>query len=95
LQQTSGYQQNPTAPSEELIVELHPNPTDKTIPVQVSASEPVTFVVYDAIGRKVYNSGSTRKQYNHIPLHNLRSGMYFLRAENQRGRYKTAKFIVQ
>jgi hypothetical protein len=96
LQQTSGYQQNPDAPAEEFIVEVYPNMAERngTI-VRVQASEPVTFVVYDAIGKKVYNSGNSYKQYNSLPVHDLKAGMYFVRGVNRQGSYKTAKFVVK
>ncbi|NDK57164.1 T9SS type A sorting domain-containing protein [Pontibacter fetidus] len=94
LQQISGYQQNPDA-TNGLAVEVYPNLTDKKTPARVQASEPVTFVVYDAIGKKVYSSGNNYKQYSSLPLQHLKAGMYFLWAVNRQGKYKTAKFVVQ
>jgi len=95
LQQTSGYQANPDSPTSDLTLEVYPNLAPKTTPVRVQASEPVTFIVYDAVGRQVYDSGSNYKQYNSVPVHSLKAGMYFLRAVNRQGKHKTAKFIVQ
>ncbi|MEJ8757783.1 T9SS type A sorting domain-containing protein [Pontibacter sp. H259] len=95
LQQTSGYQQNPNEPTTELIVEVYPNLTDRKGLVRLQASEPVTFVVFDAVGRKVYNSGSNYKQYNNLSLQTLKAGMYFVRAANRQGKYKTVKFVVK
>ncbi|MBC5774278.1 T9SS type A sorting domain-containing protein [Pontibacter sp. KCTC 32443] len=96
LQQTSGYQDNPGAPAEEFVVDVYPNLADRVSTlVRVKASEPVAFVVYDAIGKKVYHSGNNYKQYSSVPVHNLKAGIYFLRAVNRQGKYKTAKFVVQ
>ncbi len=96
LQQTSGYQAGPMQPAEDLIVSIYPNPAGKTEPnVRVEASEPISFIVYDAIGRKVYSSGNGYKQYNNLPLRQLKSGLYFLKATNRQGKHKTSKFIVQ
>jgi hypothetical protein len=96
LQQTSGHQNNPDIPSGDFIVQVYPNlaERERTL-VRIEASEPVTFVVYDAIGKRVYSSGINYKQYNSLPLQNLKAGIYFLRAVNREGAYKTAKFVVR
>ncbi|MBB6609914.1 T9SS type A sorting domain-containing protein [Pontibacter sp. Tf4] len=95
LQQTSGYQTNPGEHTGDLSLEIYPNLADKNTQVRVQASEPVIFIVYDAIGRKVYGSVTNYKQYNNVPISNFKAGMYFLKATTRQGRHKTAKFIVQ
>lgn len=95
LQQTSGYQPNPEAPGTDLTITVYPNLVNKPNAVRVQASVPVTFVVYDAIGKQVFTSGSNYKQYNSVPIHNLKAGMYFLKAVTRQGHFKTARFVVQ
>ncbi len=97
LEQTSGNSQNPRVPNEGLALELYPNPTDRSDPetVRAQAAEAVALEVYDAVGRKVYSTGSNFNRFHSLPLQNLKAGVYIVRATSQSGLQESKKIVVR
>ncbi|GAB3193947.1 hypothetical protein ABID22_000390 [Pontibacter aydingkolensis] len=97
LEQTAGNMAVAQGPDAGVKLEVYPNPSDKTQRdvVSVRASEPVILQVYDAIGRKVYQSNNVFSRSHTLPLRNFKAGMYIIRATSKKGGHTSAKLVVQ
>ncbi|RDV15530.1 T9SS C-terminal target domain-containing protein [Pontibacter diazotrophicus] len=97
LEQSAGNSVEPTAPEAGLQVAVYPNPTDRSTreTVRAQASEPVTVQVYDAIGKLLYRSRGSYSVNHVLPLQNLKSGLYIIRATSESGKRTSSKFVVR
>ncbi|GAB3530917.1 VCBS repeat-containing protein [Pontibacter brevis] len=97
LEQSAGNTAAPKTPEEGLKVEVYPNPGDRSTreAVQLKASEPVVVQVYDAIGKLLYRSTGNYGRSHMLPLQNLKTGLYIIRATSESGKRATSKFVVR
>ncbi|SIT90432.1 T9SS type A sorting domain-containing protein [Pontibacter indicus] len=95
LQQTGGHYGNPNDRSGALELKVYPNPVaGKQEPVQVQASEAVSIVLHDMIGRKVYDGAESFNRRHTLDVSSLKAGVYLLRATSRDGRHETRRLVV-
>lgn len=96
LEQATGNINQPGQEEMALKVDVYPNPAARQThdAIQVNTSEPVTLVIYDALGREVFGSVAGFKHRHSIRFYNLNGGMYFVRAISKSGKSKTTKLII-
>ncbi|QCR23747.1 T9SS type A sorting domain-containing protein [Pontibacter sp. SGAir0037] len=97
LEQTAGGDNNPGAAEEAFHLLVYPNPADVTRAEEtfrVQATVDVAVEVYDAVGKKVYSSGSRLQKVHSLKLPQVRSGVYFLRATSQEGKHQVRKVVL-
>ena len=96
LEQTAGNTANPNTGQDKLGLKVYPNPAHgSSEPVQVRADEPVTLVMHDMIGRRVYQAADSFNRSHTLLLSNLKAGVYLLRATSRNGQYETRKLVIQ
>ena len=75
---------------------LAPNPMQDEMMVSYPMElEGVTFSIYDMVGRKIIELSGTEVGQIKVDRTNLTSGMYVYRLEDENGRYKAGKFVVE
>ena len=95
LEQTSGHYGNPNDNADKLGLKVYPNPVaGKQEPVQVQASESVALVLYDMIGRKVYDAAESYNRRHTLNVSRLKAGVYLLHATARDGRHETRRLVV-
>ena len=96
LEQSSGNSKQPAENPLSINVLVYPNPAfrESDAGVQVNASEPVTLVMFDALGRQVYSSSTGFRHQYRLDVSRFQAGMYFLRATARNGNVKTTKLVL-
>jgi hypothetical protein len=96
LEQRAGHAGNPNAGQDKLGLKVYPNPAHgQSEPVEVRAEEPVSLVLHDMIGRRVYDASANFNRRHTLSLGHLKSGVYLLRATSRDGRHETRKLVLQ
>ncbi|MBX0333923.1 T9SS type A sorting domain-containing protein [Pontibacter sp. HSC-14F20] len=95
LEQTGGNYGNPNDKANGLELKVYPNPVaGMQEPVQVQASESVSLVLYDMIGRKVYDGTANFNRRHTLSVSHLKAGVYLLRATSRDGLQETRRLVV-
>ncbi|MCP2042676.1 T9SS type A sorting domain-containing protein [Pontibacter sp. HSC-36F09] len=95
LEQTGGNYGNPNDKTSGLELKVYPNPVaGKQEPVQVQASEAVSLVLHDMIGRRVYDGAESFNRRHTLRVEHLKAGVYLLRATSRDGRHETRRLVI-
>ncbi len=75
---------------------IYPNPAGNRLYIDTRGSTINKYTVYDITGRKVYSSVvSTSNSVVSVPLHSFKSGLYYIKLYDSKGKMVTHKFVVK
>ncbi|WP_299675801.1 T9SS type A sorting domain-containing protein [uncultured Dokdonia sp.] len=72
---------------------IYPNPVQDQLHVQINSQEDYTVSVFDMLGRTLMTTSKEALETSPIDVQNWKSGIYFLRMEDQNGRVTIKRFI--
>lgn len=92
IQNTSGVQDNDMV---DLYFSVYPNPTSHNLNVNYSTEKNAVLKIYSILGQEIKKiTLDATKKHEILSLHGL-SGVYFVWIENEKGRSKPKKIIVE
>lgn len=83
------------APTKTIELKISPNPARDILTINIAYAEPLLITVFDTYGRKVKEQSYSSSNFISIDCSGLSSGMYYIRAVNNKGESSTAGFMKE